>query len=371
MPSSPDNDRAKLISAIEALGTINGRYSGLTRLSPDAGDGTFSLVFTARDERGGQEVCLKIFNILNADSYRRACFTREGRILDQLKDRPDVLPIIESESSFSFRVGPEGHEFLLPVPYIATAVARSDFRAYIYSTNRKAARDLEMFRAACRGIQCIHARRICHRDVKPANYFIGPHNEVWLGDFGTARRLDGTEPPLSQEYGLMWRGDVRYTAPELLCGLGDDNLFFAGDLFSLGAILFEMFSQTVLTTTYIYDTSFLANLRATFELIQPDDRADMLHELIQTIASAHPLPSLRSVPNCVPPSIMPRIDRLYQGLAHLDYRRRLCNFNEIFHEINICEHILRKERQYMAWLRQRETWRELARAKAARRESRQ
>lgn len=368
--SPPSDTRELLVRAIESLSEINGRYSQVKRLGANAGDGNFSLVFSARDGESGDEVCLKVYNILKQDDYREACFRRESGILDELRGQPDILPLVEAENKFTLPLKANGNDIPFPFSYLSTALARSDVRSHIYSAERKALRDLEIFRAICRGLQRVHSAAICHRDLKPANFFLGPGNQVWLGDFGTARRLDGAEPPLRQDYGLMWRGDLRYTAPELLCGLDDDKLFFRGDLFSLGAILFEVFSQTLLTS-YIYDQSFLANLRGTFYLMAPDERTGMLHQLIPTIASARPLPSLRSVPNSVPPSIMPRIDRLYHGLANLDYRRRLCDFEQIFRELNICEQILRKEKQYTAWLRQREVWKERAEAKAARGKSRQ
>lgn len=39
-----------------------------------------------------------------------------------------------------------------------------------------------------RALSFLHARHICHRDVKPANVFIDPQTgHVQLGDYGSAK----------------------------------------------------------------------------------------------------------------------------------------------------------------------------------------
>lgn len=349
MQSQQNDDREQLVRTIESQKEINGRYTQIKRLGNNAGSGHFSLVFCALDSESNDRVCLKVYNVFRMDDYRLGCFTRESRILDQLRGQPDILPIVETENTFTL----EG-QLPFPLRYISTALARTDAGEYIYHRQRKQSRDLDLFGAMCRGVQRIHAGRICHRDLKPANFFIGPRDLVWLGDFGTARKLDGSEPPLRQDYGqLLFRGDLGYTAPELLCGLEQEQLFFLGDFFSLGAILFEMFTLTPLYS-YVYDRTFISDLTESFGLMPTERRPGMFHELLPTIAARRPLPSLRQVPNQVPPAIMPRIDRLYQGLANLDYRRRLRDFRHVFHEINICRIILQRRTQYEAWLRQRQ-----------------
>lgn len=158
---------------------------------------------------------------------------------------------------------------------------------------------------------------------------------------------------------MAWRGDLGYSPPEALCGIDDEAIFFVGDFFSLGAALFEMFTGTKLTS-YVYDMAFINRLRQVFALVGPHDRMLALDGTMPLIMSSRPLPSLRQFPNQVPGSIIRRLDRLYQALCHLDWRRRLQNFHQIFLDLQICEMILNREVQYRALIAQKEARRKAA-----------
>lgn len=70
---------------------------------------------------------------------------------------------------------------------------------------------------------------ILHRDVSPANIFIGFSGEVKLGDFGIAHRAGSVDPH-------EMRGKFSYLAPEALQG---QNLDVRADNFSAGVVLWE------------------------------------------------------------------------------------------------------------------------------------
>ena len=76
-----------------------------------------------------------------------------------------------------------------------------------------------------------HEHRIIHCDVKPENYILFPDNQVKLADFGFAKRVLRTLKASGS-------GTIDYIAPEQAMGRPK----FQSDVFSLGLVLYRMFS---------------------------------------------------------------------------------------------------------------------------------
>ena len=85
--------------------------------------------------------------------------------------------------------------------------------------------------------ECGETLGLVHRDVAPSNVFISEVGEVKLGDFGVAHLA--TAGRVSRD---MVAGKDPYIAPEQLRGRG---VTAASDLFSLGAILYEMLTNRI------------------------------------------------------------------------------------------------------------------------------
>jgi len=83
-----------------------------------------------------------------------------------------------------------------------------------------------------RGLAHVHARAICHRDVKPQNLLISGGQVLKLCDFGTAKRL------IAGEANRAYVCSRYYRAPELLLGATDYST--AVDLWSAGCVVAEM-----------------------------------------------------------------------------------------------------------------------------------
>jgi len=89
-----------------------------------------------------------------------------------------------------------------------------------------------VFRQLLDGLSYLHARRICHRDLKLDNVFLARDLRVKIGDFGAACRF---EPDKKLTYRC---GTTQYMAPELL----KDVAYYGDrvDCWALGVTLYVM-----------------------------------------------------------------------------------------------------------------------------------
>lgn len=96
-------------------------------------------------------------------------------------------------------------------------------------------------------VAAVHAARVVHCDLKPANFLLvptpgdgGADSIVKLIDFGIARAIETDTTNISRETAI---GTVNYMAPEMLQGRrGGGGLKYgrASDVWSLGCILYQV-----------------------------------------------------------------------------------------------------------------------------------
>ena len=218
------------------------------------GRGGMGAVYRATDGVLGRDVAFKLLTEDRQPMVRER-FVREARITAQL-DHPNIVPIHTLETSPT-----DGH-----IGYAMKLVEGRTLAQLIRETAalHQAGRPLddahasvtllEHFLKICDAIAFAHSRGVLHRDLKPANIMIGPFNEVYVMDWGVARRMGPAEegdthlmpevtPP--DEPALTRIGQVvgtpRYMSPEQARGL-NDQLDSRSDEYALGVILFEIVS---------------------------------------------------------------------------------------------------------------------------------
>jgi hypothetical protein len=85
------------------------------------------------------------------------------------------------------------------------------------------------------GMACAHRNDVIHRDIKPANIMVLDNGTVKITDFGIARLTT-----VSRTVGLVL-GSPKYISPEQVVGQEVDG---RSDIFSLGAVLYELLTGT-------------------------------------------------------------------------------------------------------------------------------
>ncbi|MFO0565366.1 MAG: serine/threonine-protein kinase [Polyangiaceae bacterium] len=198
----------------------------------------------------GREVAMKVMRS-GAGSHdgARARFVREARVQGQL-EHPSVVPVYdlgrdEAGSEFFTMKRVKGHT----LEEIVQAQRAGDGEMTAKYGRRKL---LSAMSQVCLAVAYAHSRGVLHRDLKPANIMLGDFGEVYVLDWGIARihgseelaseeRVvpDAVEIPETQVGALV--GTPGYMSPEQARG-ETRGLTPASDIYSLGAILFELLS---------------------------------------------------------------------------------------------------------------------------------
>jgi serine/threonine protein kinase len=346
------------LQLIEDRGHLEGRYTRIRRLGSSGGNGHFSLVFIVDDSVTHGEAVVKVFNPERrspTEAYRWECFERESRVLQRLLGQKDIIQLVSGQSEFveSIPTHIPGLSLNIPFAYYVMEKAESDVATAILDQTWDAIDCLNAFRCMVRAVQRVHSLGLTHRDLKPDNFLITTSG-IKLSDFGTARFLDGTEPPLMNPYNSP-PGDLRYTSPELFACLHDvtPEIALKADIFGLGAILFEMFTGVMLGIQ-LFGSNLLTDLTVHMNQVSRGQRVDIYRQIVGDIARAHPLPTMHSINPDVRPAIRDRVDSLYKSMCAIDYVKRNCHFPSIFRQIDTCLLILKNESRYQKWQAERQ-----------------
>jgi eukaryotic-like serine/threonine-protein kinase len=200
-------------------------------LSP-LGAGGMGEVYRARDTKLDREVAIKVLpEKLAADSDSLARFEREAKAVAALS-HPNILGIYDLGR----------HE---NVTYAAMELLRGEtLRERLDEGAIPQRKALEYGLQIAHGLAAAHEKGIVHRDLKPENVFVTPEGRLKILDFGLAKvsaaQSDETRSPTvaATEPGTVM-GTVGYMSPEQVRGKAADH---RSDIFSLGAILYEMLS---------------------------------------------------------------------------------------------------------------------------------
>jgi predicted Ser/Thr protein kinase len=195
------------------------------------GAGGMGEVYRARDSRLRRDVAIKVLPSGYAgdlDLLKR--LEREARAISQL-NHPNIVAVYDVGSQ-------DGVEYIV-MEFLEGETLGTLLNAGSLSPRRA----LEYATQIARGLAAAHEKNIIHRDLKPENVFITRDGRVKILDFGLAHQVRD-ENDLSHLSSKLTTpgttlGTVAYMSPEQARGQALDP---RSDIFSFGAMLFEMLS---------------------------------------------------------------------------------------------------------------------------------
>ena len=203
---------------------------GPYRIGALIGEGGMGAVYRATDTRLGRDVAIKVLTAFNVeDRERLQRFEQEARATGML-NHPNLLTIYD--------VGKEDG-----APFIVSELLEGEtLRDRLLRGPLPPRRSIDAALQIAMGLAAAHEKGIVHRDLKPDNIFLTRDGRAKILDFGIAKLSNPTEAgpfaSTATEPGMVL-GTVGYMSPEQVRGELVDT---RSDIFSFGAILYEMLS---------------------------------------------------------------------------------------------------------------------------------
>jgi CHASE2 domain-containing sensor protein/predicted Ser/Thr protein kinase len=248
-----------------------GREIGQYRIIGKLGEGGMGEVWLAEDTHLERLVALKSLPLQAVrDEMERERFIREARAAAHI-NHPNVAQVYE--------IVDEKEQKFIVMEYLDGG----SLRDHLDRAGKKfipLAQSLEWMRQAAEGLAEAHSQGVIHRDIKPGNLLIDSHGWVKITDFGLAHMA--TAPRITVSGITM--GTLGYVSPEQILG---EKVDARSDLFSLGTVLYEVFTRvnpflcSDINATYYAVLNTVPEPPASYRSELPDDLEKVIYGLIE------------------------------------------------------------------------------------------
>ena len=200
---------------------LNQRYE----LVAQQGSGGLSVIYRALDRKLGRIVAVKILrpNLTKEPAFLEK-FQQEARFVAMMS-HPNIVTVHD--------VGSDG-----ATHYIVMEMIEGDDLKKLIKARGGLPFDKALYYGIqiCAGLGFAHRSQLVHADVKPQNILLNREGVLKVTDFGIAQAYTDTMPQTRSD--VVW-GSPHYFAPEQAKG---EKPSPASDVYSIGIVLFEMFT---------------------------------------------------------------------------------------------------------------------------------
>ena len=201
-----------------------------------------SIIQSCKDLHLGRVICYKSLRPEFADDpIEQTRFLREARVSAMLQ-HPNTVPTYEVG-----RDSKGAYYFTMKLVHGYTLREVLDYRER-YDLSQL----VEPLIQVAHALEYAHDHRVIHRDIKPENILVGRFGEVLLLDWGLAKvwTTDGGAQELGEPGAVLaepvetitgqgkLQGTIAYMSPEQI--RRDPDIDFRTDIYSLGAVLYEV-----------------------------------------------------------------------------------------------------------------------------------